>query len=216
MRVKSRAHPQCRGRGTAPQDARFMARPRPQLAELSRALDTLSQEKVRYLCVELGVPPATLSNIDASHPKDALRCITEYLEALLAYESLSWERIVEVLSTSRLRQQTLAASINERYCPGPCIPKGLHSTPSPQSYRSPQSVSSSCDDEVPGTCGFEFSTPYPTPTPPRLYDIGDALPQSTFLPPQDLSACVKSKPLNQKVAKKTTRLKTKFRSIEFK
>ncbi|CAI8053118.1 hypothetical protein GBAR_LOCUS29052, partial [Geodia barretti] len=184
-----------------------MAEPRPQLAELSRALDSLSQEKLRYLCVELGVPPATLSNIDASHPRDALRCITEYLEALLAYdESLSWERIVEVLSTSRLRQKTLAVNIKERYCPGPL----------PQSYSSPQSVSSSCDDEVSGTSGFEFSTPYPTPTPPRLYDI-DSPPQlkPALLPANDLSPSVKSKPnaVGQKYAKKITGLKTKFRSI---
>ena len=188
-----------------------MARPRPQLAELSRALSSLPQEKVRYLCVELGVPPATLSNIDTSHPKDALRCITEYLNALLDYdESLSWERIVEVLSTSRLRQQTLAANMKERYCPGPCIPKALSP---PQSYSSPQSVSSSCDDEVPG---FEFSTPYHTPTPPRLYDI-DSPPQlkPTLLPAKDLSPSAKSKPnaIDQKYVKKITGLKTKFRSV---
>ena len=124
--------------GVVQQDARFMAEPRPQLAELSRALDTLSQEKVRYLCVELGVPPATLSNIDASHPRDALRCITEYLEALLAYdESLSWERIVEVLNSSRLRQHALAATIRRTYCASyAAADGGLTLPPSPHRSRS--------------------------------------------------------------------------------
>ena len=126
-----------RGRGTVQQDARFMAGPRPQLAELSRALDTLPQEKVRYLCVELGVPPATLSNIDASHPGDALT-ITEYLEALLAYdESLSWERIVEVLNSSRLRQHALAATIRRTYCASYAAGhSGLTVPPSPHRSRS--------------------------------------------------------------------------------
>ena len=89
----------------------------PQLAELSRALDSLSQEKIRYMCVELGVPPATLSNIDASHPGQALRCITGYLEALLAYhDSLTWERIVDVLSSSRLKELALASEIRKTHC----------------------------------------------------------------------------------------------------
>ena len=115
-----------------------MAEPRPQLGELCRALDTLSQEKVRYLCVELGVPPATLSNIDASHPGDAPRCIIEYLEALLAYdESLSWERIVEVLNSSRLRQHTLAATIRRTYCASyASADGGLTVPPSPHQSRS--------------------------------------------------------------------------------
>ena len=115
------------------------------LAELSRALDSLCQEKVRYLCVELGVPPATLSNIDASHPRGALRCITEYLEALLAYESLSWERIVEVLNSSRLRQHALAAKIRRKYCPSyvDAANGGLAAPPSPPSPHRSRSDSAS-------------------------------------------------------------------------
>ena len=112
-----------------------MATPLIKLAELSRALDSLSQEKVRYLCVELRVPPATLSNIDASHPRDALRCITEYLEALLAYdESLSWERIVDVLNSSRLRQNALAVRIRRAYCASfaDAADGGLAAPPSPR------------------------------------------------------------------------------------
>ena len=69
------------------------------------------------MCVELGVPSATLSNIDASHPGQALRCITGYLEALLAYDdSLTWERIVDVLCSSRLRELTLATEIRRTHC----------------------------------------------------------------------------------------------------
>ena len=94
-----------------------MATPPIELAYLSRALSSLSQEKVRYMCVELGVPPATLSNIDASHSQDAPQCITEYLKALLAFDgSLSWKRIVDVLNSSRLRKHALAAKIREKYC----------------------------------------------------------------------------------------------------
>ena len=128
-----------------------MATPLIKLAELSRALDSLSQEKVRYLCVELGVPPATLSNTDISHPGDAFRRITEYLEALLAYdESLSWERIVEVLNSSRLRQHALAAMISRKYCAsyadaadgGLAAPPSLHRRPSLHQPPSPHQPTS--------------------------------------------------------------------------
>ena len=114
-----------------------MATPLIKLAELSRALGALSKEKVRNLCVELGVPPATLSKIDASHPGDRLT-ITEYLEALLAYdESLSWERIVEVLNSSRLRQHALAATIRRTYCASYAAGhSGLTVPPSPHRSRS--------------------------------------------------------------------------------
>ena len=137
-----------------------MATPLIKLAELSRALDSLSQEKVRYLCVELGVPPATLSNTDISHPGDAFRRITEYLEALLAYdESLSWERIVEVLNSSRLRQHALAAMISRKYCAsyadaadgGLAAPPSLHRRPSlhqPPSLHDPPSPNRSHSDSA--------------------------------------------------------------------
>ena len=178
---------------------------RPKLAELSCALDSLSQDKVRYLCVELGVPPATLGNIDASHPRDALRCITEYLEALLASnESLSWERVIEVLTSSRLRQQALAAKIRGTHCSS----TGRRLL----SRQSSGSVFSSSEDEIPCTSGIDLPTLYPTP--PRQYNsVDESRPQSVLLPSDTEASCTKSKLNNRHLAKKITSFKRKFRAI---
>ena len=49
---------------------------RPELAELSCALETLSREEVRYMCMQLEVESHTLNTIDCNHGHDALTCIT--------------------------------------------------------------------------------------------------------------------------------------------
>ena len=103
------------------------------------------------MCVELGVPSTTLSNIDASHPREALRCITGYLEALLAYDvSLTWERIVEILSSSRLRESTLAAEIGRAHCLS--VVNGDRPTTPPLSCPSVHS-STGVDDRSGGSTG---------------------------------------------------------------
>ena len=139
----------------------------PELAELSRALSSLSQDKVRYMCVELGVPSATLSNIDASHPREALRCITGYLEALLAHDvSLTWERIVDVLSSSRLREHTLATAIRKAHCLSVVDGAGDRPTTPPPSrpfVRSSSGVNSGTrkGGYTPPTCSVDESLPQP-------------------------------------------------------
>ena len=90
----------------------------PELAELSRALDQLSQDEVYYLCVLLGVRPATLDNIDAGNRGAPLTCITKYLGAWLASADapLSWDVIVSGLRCKGLGKTALAVKIEETYC----------------------------------------------------------------------------------------------------
>ena len=190
----------------------------PELAELSRALDTLSQPEVRYLCMQLGVPPTTVSNIDASHPKDTLTCITKYLAAWLALDgALSWDMVADVLSSARLGKTALAAKIREKYCASACAPPP-EALPTPVSRQSSESdsVSSTSETDFPSTSGLVPSPSFPTP--PRQYD--SSRPQLKPTPPpadhlSRISTPMKSKlKLNDRqLEKKITRLKRRFRGI---
>ena len=187
-----------------------MATPPIELADLSRALSSLSQGKVRFMCVELGVPPATLSNIDASHPRDALRCITEYLEALLAYDvSLSWERIVDVLNSSRLRQHPLAANIRRAYCMGgqaSCL-----DSPFPRRYLSPSSSDSGEGDHS-RTSGAEAATSSYSLRQQEKKGRGSGHDTPSPLPQSPLP--MTQKPFDgRELVKKVTHFKKKFRSV---
>ena len=118
---------------------------RPELAELSSALETLSQEEVRYMCIQLGVESHTLNTIDCNHRHDALTCITKYLEALLDCDScLTWARVVEVLRSKRLNKSVLADRIMKKYCPSSSAAIAIASP----SHQSCSASSMSCEDSV--------------------------------------------------------------------
>ena len=195
-----------------PQDL-DMSFPAPELAELSRALDSLSRGVVRYLCMQLGVRPATLSNIDASPLNDPLTCITKYLEAWLAYEGpLSWDVIADVLSSAQLGKTALAARIKRTYCLSADDPIADHAPCSPVSLNQlSESISSTSEDDVPGAGGIELTT---FVQPQSQFDpVEDPLSGLKPAPSPSAIAQTKSKLNDQKLAKKITGFKRRFRAI---
>ena len=116
---------------------------RPELAELSCALETLSQEEVRYMCMQLGVESHTLNTIDCNHQHNALTCITKYLEAWLDCDNcLSWAKVVEVLQSKRLNKSVLADRIMKKYCSSASAAMASHQSSSASSISCNDSVSS--------------------------------------------------------------------------
>ena len=116
----------------------------PKLAELSCALETLSQEEVRYMCMQLGVESHILNTIDCNYRHDALTCITKYLEAWLDCDScLTWAKVVEVLKSKRLNKSVLADRIMMKYCSSTSAAMGSHRSSSVSSDDSISSDNSS-------------------------------------------------------------------------
>lgn len=179
----------------------------PDLAELSRALDTLSKEEVRYLCTLLGVRPSILSNIDASHPNDSLTCITKYLEAWLASDGpLSWDVVLDQLTSRRLEKTGLAAEIKKKYCPSANDSSEILSLVVSQESSEFESLSTSSEEDIPDSGDTDVLTPYPTPSPPLPCQSLDPLPVS---PPPSNNLTHSDQLLIQKV----TRHKSRFRAI---
>ena len=188
-----------------------MSRP-PELAELSRALDTLSRGEVRYLCMQLGVRPATLSNIDASPLNDPLTCMTKYLEAWLACEGpLSWDMIVEGLSSATLGKTALASRIKRNYCSSACDP--VRDAPSsPVAVLSASAHISESDSRTSETSsGIELAT-FVKPI-SHFNPLVDSLPE--LKPAPSLSSPPQTNTFSnqQQLAKKITSFKRRFRAI---
>lgn len=121
----------------------------PELTELLRALEELSLQEVRFMCIQLGVKPCTLENIDADHP-DTLTRIPKYLQAWLDRGNQpSWSQVVQCLKLPRLGKATLANTIEEKHCLCHCVAPA-----SPSSHSSNTSSGSSIDLEA-----TTFSTP---------------------------------------------------------
>lgn len=98
----------------------------PELTELLLALEKLSSQEVRYMCVQLGVEQCTLENIDADHP-DTLTRIPKYLQAWLDRGNQpSWNQVVECLKSLNLGKTTLANTIKEKHCL--CVAPSSHSS----------------------------------------------------------------------------------------
>ena len=113
----------------------------PELTELLLALEKLSSQEVRYMCVQLGVEQCTLENIDADHP-DTLTRIPKYLQAWLDRGNQpSWSQVVQCLKLRRLGKTTLANTIEEKHCL--CVAPA-----SPSSHSSNTSSGSSIDLEA--------------------------------------------------------------------
>ena len=165
----------------------------PELAELSRALDKLSQEKVRYLCVLLGVRPATLSNIDEGNRGAPLTCITKYLEAWLASADapLSWDVIASGLRCEKLRETALAVKIEETYC------RPAHN---PLASTAVSHESSESEDLRDTHVLANYSTP---PSPQESTESCSQLQADPPSPPNE----------GQKIAQKITHHKELFRAI---
>lgn len=98
------------------------------------ALEDLSADEVRYMCVKLGVEQSTLDKIDADY-RESLTRVPKYLEAWLDHESHpSWAKLVEVLKSKRLNKSVLASRIRREHCPSDA-PEGLSSPSSNNSSR---------------------------------------------------------------------------------
>ncbi|CAI8053121.1 hypothetical protein GBAR_LOCUS29054 [Geodia barretti] len=160
--------------------------------------------------MQLGVRPATLSNIDASPLNDPLTCITKYLEAWLASEGpLSWDVIADVLSSAQLGKTALAARIKKTYCRSAGDPIADHAPCSPVSLdQLSESFSTTSEDGVPGAGGIELTT-FVQPQ-IQLDPVEDPLPG---LKPAPSPSRTKSKLNDQKLAKKVTSFKRRFRAI---
>ena len=133
----------------------------PELTELLLALEELSSQEVRYMCVQLGVEQCTLENIDADH-SDTLTRIPKYLQAWLDRGNQpSWSQVVQCLKLRRLGKTTLANTIEEKHCL--CVAPA-----SPSSHSSNTSSGSSVDLEAatvltpPQHTGGLASLPSPT------------------------------------------------------
>ena len=92
------------------------SQPRPELSELVRALEKLTANEIRYLCIWLGVFESILSDIDADC-RDALTRRTKYLQAWIdADKHTTWADLVKGLRSRMLNKGGLANKIAKRYC----------------------------------------------------------------------------------------------------
>ena len=179
----------------------------PELAELSRAVDTLSKEEVRYLCILLGVRPSVLCNIDSTHPNDPLTCITKYLEAWLASDGrLSWDVVADQLTSPRLGKTGLAAEIKRKYCPSAHDPSEILSSLVSRESSEFESLFTSSEDDISDSGDTDVLTPYPTPSPPLSHQSLDLQPNS-LLPSDGLTHN------DQLLIRKITHHKSRFRTI---
>lgn len=164
----------------------------PELTELLLALEELSSQEVRYMCVQLGVEHCTLENIDADHP-DTLTRIPKYLKVWLDRGNQpSWSQVVKCLKLRRLGKTTLAKTIEEKYCL--CVAPA-----SPSSHSSNTSSGSSIQLEA-----ATFSTP---PQCSGLEDPGDGL---ASLPSP---TCKSKRQQYRHIAKIASNLELKFISV---
>ena len=148
----------------------------PKLKELVNALEDLTADEVRYLCIKLGVCQRTLDKIDSDNATVLTR-IPKYLESWLDRDSQpSWEKLTEALNSKKLNKSVLAKKITEKYCPMACRSKASPSlsrfsdaASSPHVSQSSNISSSSISREDDASCThMAFEPPVATAAPSKL------------------------------------------------